>query len=171
MKWLFSLRLRVDNESIYNGSGQFMITIQQQDFNAGEEIKKLQTMTANVGAVATFIGLVRNFEGQEPLGKLILEHYPGMTERRLQAILSEAQSRWSLLGARVIHRIGELSVGEQIVFVGAASEHRQDAFQACEFVMDFLKTDAPLWKKALTKNGEHWVEAKNSDTDAAAKWY
>lgn len=148
-----------------------MIKIQQYDFNAGEEIRKLQNRAANVGAVATFIGLVRNFEGHEPLDKLILEHYPGMTENRLRAILSEAESRWSLLGTQVIHRIGELSVGEQIVFVGVASEHRQDAFQACEFIMDFLKTDAPLWKKVLTKNGEHWVEAKSSDTKAAAKWY
>lgn len=152
-------------------SNAFTIAVQQQDFDAGEAIKKLQILAENVGAVASFIGLVRNFEGQEPLSKLMLEHYPGMTEKRLQATLAEAQKSWPLLGATLIHRVGELYVGDQIVFVGVASEHRKDAFQACQFVMDFLKTDAPLWKKVLTQMGEHWVEAKSSDANAIAAWY
>ena len=147
-----------------------MIVIQHQDFNTGEEIKRLQDMSPSVGAVATFVGLVRDIEGQAPLQKMLLEHYPGMTESRLKSISDEAEKRWKLIEISIIHRVGELMSGDQIVFVGVASEHRQDAFSACQFVMDFLKTDAPIWKKAFTEEGEYWIEAKDSDGDAIDKW-
>lgn len=147
-----------------------MILIQNQDFDTGEEIRRLQEMSSAVGAVATFIGIVRNIEGQAPLRKMLLEHYPAMTESRLEAITDEARKKWQLIGVSIIHRVGELTTGDQIVFVGVASEHRQDAFFACQFIMDFLKTDAPIWKKAFTEEGEYWIEAKESDGDAMDKW-
>jgi len=165
MRWLFSRRLPEGDKS-----DPLMIVIQQQDFNTSEEIKRLQEMSSTVGAVATFVGIVRDFEGQAPLCKLLLEHYPGMTESRLESISVEARKRWKLIDISIIHRVGELMIGDQIVFVGVASEHRQDAFSACQFVMDYLKTDVPIWKKAFTEEGEYWIDAKSSDGDAMDKW-
>lgn len=146
------------------------IRVQQADFNIQHETEQLRSLSNNTGAVVTFTGLVRDLHEGVEVQALFLEHYPGMTERSLQAIAAEAQQRWPLLGITIIHRIGELVAGEQIVFVAVSSAHRQAAFSACEFIMDYLKTRAPFWKKCRQADGEHWVEAKESDTAASARW-
>ena len=139
-----------------------MITIQEADFNQHELYESLRNDSA-IGAIVTFTGLVREFAGGEPLS---LEHYPGMTEKLLQNIINEASARWPIEAVEIVHRVGELAPTEQIVFVGVASAHRQAAFEACHYIIDLLKTRAPFWKK----EGHTWVEAKESDTHAAAQW-
>jgi len=146
------------------------ISIQQDDFDIAEESRLLRESNSNTGAIVTFSGLVRDLDNERKVESLILEHYPGMTESSLEKIIAQAQSRWSILDVTVIHRIGELQAGEQIVFVAVASLHRGEAFSACEFIMDFLKTRAPFWKKCRDENGESWVEAKSTDEDASARW-
>ena len=146
------------------------ISIQQNDFDIAKETQLLRDSNSNTGAIVTFSGLVRDLDKERKVESLILEHYPGMTESSLEKIIAEAQSRWSVLDVTVIHRIGELHAGEQIVFVAIASLHRGEAFSACEFIMDFLKTRAPFWKKCRDENGESWVEAKATDEDASARW-
>ena len=146
------------------------ISIQQNDFDIAKETQLLRDNNSNTGAIVTFSGLVRDLDDERKVESLILEHYPGMTESSLEKIIAEAQSRWSVLDVTVIHRIGELHAGEQIVFVAVASLHRGEAFSACEFIMDFLKTRAPFWKKCRDENGESWVEAKATDEDASARW-
>lgn len=146
------------------------INIQHEDFDAGTELIKLRTVSGNVGAVANFIGIVSDLNDGNTVQSLRLEHYPGMTEKSIAAIIAQAQTRWSLLAVRVIHRIGELRRGDQIVFVGVASRHRGEAFSACEFVMDYLKTQAPFWKKETTTEGDRWVDARASDSAATARW-
>lgn len=146
------------------------VSIQKQDFSIATETELLRQQTANVGALVTFSGLVRDLDEKVKVSALFLEHYPGMTERSLQDIVRRAEQRWSILSSTIIHRIGKLNAGEQIVFVGVTSEHRQDAFAACEFIMDFLKTQAPFWKKSCDAAGEHWVSAKESDELAKEKW-
>jgi len=146
------------------------ISIQQDDFDIAEESRLLRESNSNTGAIVTFSGLVRDLDNERNVESLILEHYPGMTESSLEKIIAQAQSRWSILDVTVIHRIGELQAGEQIVFVAVASLHRGEAFSACEFIMDFLKTRAPFWKKCRDENGESWVEAKTTDVDASARW-
>ena len=146
------------------------ISIQQDDFDIAEESRLLRESNSNTGAIVTFSGLVRDLDNERKVESLILEHYPGMTESSLEKIIAQAQSRWSILDVTVIHRIGELQAGEQIVFVAVASLHRGEAFSACEFIMDFLKTRAPFWKKCRDENGESWVEAKTTDVDASARW-
>lgn len=146
------------------------ISIQKEDFDIAEETQQLRDENPNTGAVVTFSGLVRDLDNERQVESLTLEHYPGMTESSLETIIGEAQQRWSILDASVIHRIGELKAREQIVFVAVASLHRADAFSACEFIMDFLKTRAPFWKKCRDENGESWVESKASDEDASARW-
>jgi molybdopterin synthase catalytic subunit len=146
------------------------ISIQQNDFDIAEESRLLRESNSNTGAIVTFSGLVRDLDNERKVESLILEHYPGMTESSLEKIIAQAQSRWSILDVTVIHRIGELQAGEQIVFVAVASLHRGEAFSACEFIMDFLKTRAPFWKKCRDENGESWVEAKTTDVDASARW-
>ena len=146
------------------------ISIQQDDFDIAEESRLLRESNSNTGAIVTFSGLVRDLDNERNVESLILEHYPGMTESSLEKIIAQAQSRWSILDVTVIHRIGELQAGEQIVFVAVASLHRGEAFSACEFIMDFLKTRAPFWKKCRNENGESWVEAKTTDVDASARW-
>src|SRR2546430_2373327 len=143
------------------------VSVQTADFDVGAEIAALSQ--ESVGAVASFVGVVRGDAKNEVLA-MTLEHYPGMTERALEEIITLAQQRWSLYGVRVIHRIGRLLPGEKIVFVGVASSHRGDAFAACEFVMDYLKTRAPYWKKEETPRGARWVEARVSDDEAAQRW-
>lgn len=149
------------------------ISVQEADFDVGAEIEALSAGRADVGAVASFVGLVRADtlagEGDE-VSAMTLEHYPGMTEKSLEAIVAEADGRWRLLGTRVIHRFGRLVPGERIVFVGVASSHRGDAFAACEFIMDYLKTRAPFWKKEDTPAGGRWVDAREADDSAAARW-
>jgi molybdopterin synthase catalytic subunit len=143
------------------------VSVQELDFDPGAEMAALSAGQEEVGAVASFLGLVRGYEG---LGEMELEHYPGMTEKALAAIVAEAEARWTLLRVRVIHRVGKLLPGERIVFVGVASSHRGDAFEACAFIMDYLKTQAPFWKKERTAEGTRWVDARESDAVAAARW-
>jgi molybdopterin synthase catalytic subunit len=138
------------------------ISIQQEDFNLGEEVKAISA-NPKVGAVASFVGLVRDVP-------MTLEHYPGMTERAIGKIVDEAKSRWQVMDCSVIHRYGALEPNDQIVLVAVASAHRGDAFAACEFIMDYLKTQAPFWKKEQTADGARWVEAKDSDDKAAERW-
>ncbi|EDM67261.1 MAG: molybdopterin synthase catalytic subunit MoaE [Moritella sp.] len=145
------------------------IQIQTEDFDLATEYAALGK-SHSTGAVVTFIGKVRDFNQGDNVSGLTLEHYPGMTEKSLAKILIEAETRWSIQGVKVIHRIGELALGDQIVFVGVASMHRGDAFQACEFIMDYLKTQAPFWKKEATQAGSHWVDARETDTTAADRW-
>ncbi|TMG83353.1 MAG: molybdopterin synthase catalytic subunit MoaE [Betaproteobacteria bacterium] len=146
------------------------VRVQTEDFDAAREIAALRAGDARVGAVAAFIGLVRDINEAAAVKTLTLEHYPGMTEKALAAIVDEAVSRWQVMDCTVIHRYGELKPGEQIVMVAVASAHRGDAFAACEFIMDYLKTRAPFWKKEHTPAGERWVEARTSDDEKAARW-
>ena len=146
------------------------ISVQQEDFDIGDEARQLRANNAGTGAVVTFSGLVRDMEKGRHVEALTLEHYPGMTEASLEKIVSEAGQRWPVLDVTVIHRVGELLAGEQIVFVGVASKHRQAAFEACEFIMDYLKTRAPFWKKCRDESGESWVEARESDQEASSRW-
>ena len=146
------------------------VRVQEAAFDAGAEMAALSADRADVGAVATFIGFVRDANEGDKVHGMTLEHYPGMTERSLEAICDEAASRWSVLDLRIVHRVGALVPGDPIVFVGVASAHRGDAFAACEFLMDYLKTRAPFWKKERIAGGERWVEARSSDDEAAARW-
>ncbi|KAB7613974.1 molybdenum cofactor biosynthesis protein MoaE [Amylibacter sp. SFDW26] len=145
------------------------VRVQAEDFDLGHEVAQLTLDTNTVGAVVSFIGLVRDTTGGDLLA-MELEHYPGMTEQALAAIDAEATKRWSLAGSTVIHRYGHLKTGEQIMMVATASAHRKDAFEAAEFLMDYLKTDAPFWKKEHLKSGSQWVESKKSDEDAKDRW-
>lgn len=146
------------------------IKVQEQDFDLQQEYRGVLNQEAVSGAVVTFTGLVREFNDDRNVTGLTLEHYPGMTEKALLQIAQKAQQRWQLEAITVIHRVGQLDLGEQIVLVAIASKHRGDAFSACEFVMDFLKTNAPFWKKETTKEGDFWVEAKASDEQKAFAW-
>jgi molybdopterin synthase catalytic subunit len=146
------------------------VRVQTEDFDVAREIALLRGSDARVGAVASFIGLVRDENDAATVRTLTLEHYPGMTEKALDSIVDEARRRWSICDAVVIHRVGELAPTEQIVLVAVSSAHRGDAFAACEFIIDYLKTQAPFWKKELTPDGERWVEARASDDEAAARW-
>ncbi|MGE0358229.1 MAG: molybdopterin synthase catalytic subunit MoaE [Burkholderiales bacterium] len=146
------------------------VRVQAEPFDAGREIAALTAGRRDVGAVATFVGLVRDLNEGSAVSAMTLEHYPGMTEKALEAICDEAEGRWDLLGLRVIHRVGPLAPGDAIVLVAVASAHRGEAFAACEFLMDYLKTRAPFWKKERTGSGERWVEARETDEAAAARW-
>jgi molybdopterin synthase catalytic subunit len=146
------------------------IAVQNQDFSLNDEYQALTQDNTSDGAVVTFVGLVRDFNQGNNVSGLFLEHYPGMTEKSLDVICTQATERWALGRVRVIHRIGQLALGDQIVFVGITSKHRQSAFEACEFIMDYLKTRAPFWKKESTTAGQHWVEAEQSDNEKADKW-
>jgi len=146
------------------------ISIQQEDFDIGHESDLMRQACPHAGAIVTFSGLVRDLEGDKQVQSLVLEHYPGMTETSLEKIVQEASERWPVIDTTVIHRVGELKAAEQIVFVAVASLHRQAAFSACEFIMDYLKTRAPFWKKCRDENGENWVEAKDSDEQASLRW-
>jgi len=145
------------------------VSVQIEDFSVDREYQRLSEETA-VGAVVTFIGKVRDMNLGDNVIGLHLEHYPGMTEKSLSDICDQAESRWPLLGVRVIHRVGDLNSGEQIVFVGVSSAHRGAAFDACEFIMDYLKTKAPFWKKERTINEERWIESRDTDHQAAQRW-
>jgi molybdopterin synthase catalytic subunit len=147
-----------------------MIRVQREDFDVGAELEALTRGRHDIGGVATFIGLVRDLQGKGGLAAMTLEHYPGMTERELEAIDREAQRRWPLQATLIIHRYGRLEPGDRIVLVATASAHRQAAFESCQFLMDWLKTKAPFWKLEETGEGAHWVEADAEDEDAAARW-
>ncbi len=144
--------------------------VQTEPLDSGAEIERLRAGNPQAGAVATFIGSVRDVNDGTPVSSLFLEHYPGMTERALAEIIDAARSRFQVIDALIVHRVGPLSVGDAIVLVAVASAHRGDAFAACEFIMDFLKTRAPFWKKETTPSGERWVEGRASDDAAAARW-
>lgn len=150
-----------------------MITIQTADFDVGKEYGDLRVAAGDAGAIVTFTGLVRELYeagATEKIQSLTLEHYPGMTEQCLADIAAQAQSRWDLLATRIIHRVGELQGSDQIVFVGAASAHRQHAFDAAQFMMDYLKSEAPFWKKQATATATHWVESRDTDVAAIERW-
>lgn len=151
-----------------------MISIQYEDFDVGVEYQSLRALSNSPGAIVTFTGLVRQIYDQaadsELVESLYLEHYPGMTEQKLTDIQKQAHSTWELLGSKIIHRIGELNADDQIVFVGVTSLHRHDAFLAAQFMMDFLKSEAPFWKKQKTKKNNKWVHSRNSDLEAIRKW-
>ncbi|RPH62527.1 MAG: molybdopterin synthase catalytic subunit MoaE [Burkholderiales bacterium] len=146
------------------------VRVQQHDFDAGAEIAALRAGDLRVGAVASFIGTVRDLNDGAGVSSMTLEHYPGMTERALEDICAQARRRWDILDALVVHRHGELAPGDQIVLVVVTSAHRGEAFAACEFIMDYLKTQAPFWKKERTPQGTRWVEARDADDAAASRW-
>lgn len=146
------------------------VSVQREDFDIGAEIARLTEADPETGAVVSFTGLVRSTAADGPLTAMELEHYPGMTEQALEEIVAEAQARWPLQGVRVIHRIGSLAPGARIVLVLTASRHRGAAFEAAEFLMDYLKTRAPFWKKETGPAGAGWVDARDSDTGAADRW-
>ncbi|BCM25298.1 molybdopterin converting factor subunit 2 [Methyloradius palustris] len=146
------------------------VRVQAEDFDAGAEISRLRLSRPDTGAVVSFVGQVRDLNDGEQVSTLTLEHYPGMTEAALENIIATAKQRWNIFDALVIHRVGELKPTDEIVLVAVSGAHRGEAFSACEFIMDFLKTEAPFWKKEQTPNGERWVEAKISDDAARERW-
>jgi molybdopterin synthase catalytic subunit len=149
----------------------FTISVQEADFDVGAEYQKLVMQDTSAGAVVFFVGRVRDMNLAQSVSGMYLEHYPGMTEKVLQDILQHAQSRWPLIAACVIHRVGQLNASDQIVFVGVTSAHRNAAFQAAEFLMDFLKNQAPFWKKETYDSKEsHWVKPKESDIQTESRW-
>lgn len=146
------------------------VHVQTAPFDPGQLTNDAHAGDPAIGALVCFTGYVRDFNQQQNVQGLFLEHFPGMTEKSLQRIAEEAAERWPLQKIRVLHRVGQLGLAEPIVFVAAASMHREDAFQACAFIMDYLKTRAPFWKKEQTTAGSHWVEGRTSDIDAADRW-
>jgi len=148
----------------------FSIAVQQADFDVGREYQALVEQNLEVGAVVCFVGKVRDMNLAQPVSTLTLEHYPGMTEKSLQSILNQARSRWKLSSGRIVHRVGCLGLGEQIVFVGTTSPHREAAFEAAEFIMDYLKTRAPFWKRECSGGEEKWLDASNRDSERAKRW-
>lgn len=146
------------------------VRVQEADFDLGAELAALRANDPRVGALASFLGLVRDINDGSSVSEMTLEHYPGMTEKALEAIVTEAKERWDLYDVLVIHRVGPLKPCDQIVLVGVTSAHRGEAFAACEFVMDYLKTRAPFWKREATPEGAHWVDARETDDSAAARW-
>ena len=147
-----------------------MIRVQREDFDVGAELEALARGKTGIGGVTSFVGLVRDIAGDKRIGAMTLEHYPGMTERELEAIEAEARRRWPLDAVMIIHRYGRLEPGERIVLVATASAHREAAFASCHFLIDWLKTRAPFWKLEETPEGARWVDAQASDDDAAQRW-
>ena len=146
------------------------VRIQTEDFDVGAELAAMRLASKDIGALVNFVGQVRDMNDGDVVSTLTLEHYPGMTERSLESIEVEAKSRWNIVDSLIIHRVGTLQHLDQIVLVAVTSAHRGEAFKACEFIMDYLKSQAPFWKKEATADGERWVEAKISDDDAQARW-
>ena len=149
---------------------RFTVQIQTADFDLSEEVARLRHGDAGVGAVCTFVGTVRDRNDGSSVASLELEHYPGMTEKSIQSMMAQAQARFDIRAARVVHRVGLLQPQEQIVLVAVTSAHRGESFQACEFLMDYLKTQAPFWKKEVTPDGARWVDARVSDDQALLRW-
>lgn len=146
------------------------VRVQTEDFDIGAEITALRRADARIGAIASFVGLVRDVNEGDAVAGMTLEHYPGMTEKAMECIVAEAKRRWDIIDALVIHRVGELRPLDQIVMVAVTGAHRGAAFDACEFIMDYLKTQAPFWKKERTAQGMRWVEARAADDAAAERW-
>ena len=151
-------------------AGLMKITVQTEAFDLGAEVDAMRRDRTDIGAIASFVGLARDMNEGSGVQAMTLEHYSGMTEKTLAALVEEAASRWALLDVTVIHRVGRLLPGDPIVLVAVASSHRGEAFAACEYIMDALKTRAPFWKKEETPEGERWVDARVSDDAAAARW-
>lgn len=147
-----------------------MIRIQTEDFDIGQELVKLTNGNRQIGGLCSFVGLVRDFADDQNLSQMTLEHYPGMSEKQLQDIEAEAKVRWPLEASLIIHRVGSLAPGDNIVMVATASAHREAAFESCQFLIDWLKTKAPFWKKETTQHGERWVAAKDDDETQATRW-
>jgi len=147
-----------------------MIRVQEGDFDIGGEITRMTEGNVEVGALACFVGLVRDIAGDDKIESMTLEHYPGMTERQLEQLEAEARERWKLNDVLIVHRYGKLLPGDRIVLVATTSSHRQAALDSCEFLIDWLKTKAPFWKKEETPHGARWVEAKEEDDEQAARW-
>jgi len=146
------------------------VRVQKEDFDVSDEIARLRAGNPKVGAVASFVGIVRDLNDGDAVASLTLEHYPGMTEKAVEKIVDEARERWDIYDALVIHRVGTLKPLDQIVLVVVSSAHRGESFKACEFLMDYLKTRAPFWKKEQTPEGGRWVDARASDDAAAERW-
>lgn len=146
------------------------VRVQREDFDVGAEIAQLRAADPKIGAVASFVGIVRDVNEGTSVGSITLEHYPGMTEKSLAAIAVQAKARWRLCDVLIVHRVGTLKPTDQIVLVVTASSHRGDAFAACQFVMDYLKTEAPFWKREVTPEGTRWVDARDSDLQARERW-
>ncbi|MFN3398091.1 MAG: molybdopterin synthase catalytic subunit MoaE [Sulfurimicrobium sp.] len=146
------------------------VRVQQEDFDVGAELLALRQGNPKIGAIASFVGLVRDINEGDSVAGMTLEHYPGMTEKALAAIVGQAQGRWDIYDALVIHRTGDLKPTDQIVLVAVTGAHRGETFAACEFIMDYLKTQAPFWKREKTAEGERWVDARESDEKAAQRW-
>ena len=146
------------------------VRVQTEDFDVGSELAAMRLASKDIGALVNFVGQVRDMNDGDVVSTLTLEHYPGMTERSLESIEVEAKSRWNIVDSLIIHRVGTLQPLDQIVLVAVTSAHRGEAFKACEFIMDYLKTRAPFWKKEATADGERWVAAKISDDDAQGRW-
>ncbi len=146
------------------------VRVQTEDFDVSAELKALRAGRPQVGAVAMFVGTVRDINEGDAVSAMELEHYPGMTESSLQAMIDQAHQRWDVLDCLIVHRVGRLAPLDQIVLVIVSSAHRKQAFEACEYLMDFLKTEAPFWKKESTLEGTRWVEARETDEAAAARW-
>jgi len=146
------------------------ILVQAEAFDLGAEVEAMRAGRTDIGAIASFVGLARDMNEGSGVAAMTLEHYAGMTEKALAKLVDEANARWTLLDVTVIHRVGRLLPGDAIVLVAVAGQHRGEAFAACEFIMDYLKTQAPFWKKEETSDGERWVEARASDDAAAARW-
>jgi molybdopterin synthase catalytic subunit len=146
------------------------IRIQTEDFDLAAELAAMRATGGSAGALVSFVGLVRDFSGAEKIEHITLEHYPGMSEKALEQIVAKANKRWKLLGVRVIHRVGRLLPNEQIVLVATLTEHRGDAFAACEFIMDYLKTAAPFWKREQTPGGAQWLETRATDMQRTERW-
>jgi len=146
------------------------ISVQAEPFDPAAEQQALRAGNPRIGALVSFLGLMRDLNEGDPVSGLYLEHYPGMTEKALAAIAEEAAKRWDLQGIRIVHRVGELLPQDPIVLVAVTSSHRGDAFRACELLIDYLKTRAPFWKKEITESGERWVDARGTDGEAASRW-
>jgi len=149
-------------------SAGFVVQVQEQDFDPGQVIEDLRKRST--GAIVSFVGIARDLSGDFAVDTITLEHYPGMTERSLEDLVARARARWPLLGARVIHRYGRLQPADRIVLVAVSSLHRDAAFESCRYLMDYLKTEAPFWKREAGAGGERWVDAKASDEQALARW-
>lgn len=149
---------------------RYSVLVQPQDFDLSTELAQLRAGQPGVGAIVSFVGTVRDLNEGASVAQMELEHYPGMTEQSIQTIIDQARARWEIFGARVIHRVGPLRPLDQIVLVAVTSAHRGEAFAACEFIIDYLKTEAPFWKKEQTPEGGRWVDARVSDDVALQKW-
>lgn len=148
----------------------FSVRVQTEDFDVSAEMLTLRKRNPKIGAVASFVGVVRDLNDGDSVSTLTLEHYPGMTEKSLEAIVQQAKERWDIYDALIVHRVGTMRPLDQIVLVIVTSAHRGESFEACEFLMDYLKTRAPFWKKEVTPEGERWVDARSSDDVAAKRW-